>query len=207
MRHGIRSLVCVVVVGALGVASVACTMQRTNTLPGDNLTEEPAKQPAKPDNTGAPAETPPVDAGSDTAAPVVKPTVDAAPAAPTGPGVVSFTLINCDTDLPIANYDPIPEGTTLTLAALPTQNLNIRANTVTPNAEVIGSVAFDLDGVTNFHIEGAAPYALGSDNAGDYTPLTPPLAAGAHSLSAKTYSEAAAAGTAGNAKSLNFTVQ
>jgi hypothetical protein len=206
MPHGIRSLVCVVVVGALGVVSVACTMQRTNSLPGDVMSEDPpAKQPAKPNDT-APAETP-QDAGADTGTPVVKPTVDAAPAAPTGPGVVSFTLIDCDTDQPIANFDPIPEGTTITLSALPTQNLNIRANTVTPNAEVIGSVAFDLDGVANFHIEGAAPYALGSDNAGDFTPITPALAAGAHTLSAKTYSEAAAAGTAGKAKSLNFTLQ
>ncbi len=206
MQPGIRSLVGVALVGALSVASVACTMQRTNSLPGDVMTEAPpAKSPAKPDDT-APAQTPD-DAGTDTGSPVIKPTADAAPAAATGPGVVSFTLINCDTDQPIANYDPIPEGRTLTLAALPTQNINIRANTVTPNAEVIGSVAFDLDGVASFHIEGAAPYALGADNAGDFTPLTPALAAGAHTLSAKTYSEAAAAGTAGNGKSLNFTIQ
>jgi hypothetical protein len=207
MRQGIQRLVFGVLLGALGVASAACTMQRTNQLPEDLRNDSPPakQQPSQSETPQVPDTS--TDAGADTAAAVVKPAVDAAPAAPTGPGVVSFTLINCDDDQPIATYDPIPEGSTLTLAALPTQNITIRANTVTPNGEVIGSVAFDLDGVVAVHVEGAAPYSLNGDNAGDYSALTPQLAVGAHTVSAKTYSEAAAAGTAGNAKSLNFTVQ
>ena len=42
--------------------------------------------------------------------------------------VNSVTLINADTNQPIAGYDPLPNGATLDLSTLPTDNLNIRAN-------------------------------------------------------------------------------
>jgi hypothetical protein len=56
-------------------------------------------------------------------------------AAPAGQAVVSFTLINADTDQPIATFDPLISGVTLNLATLPTRNLNIRANTSPSTAE------------------------------------------------------------------------
>ncbi|MEJ7664759.1 MAG: hypothetical protein WKG07_37240 [Hymenobacter sp.] len=47
------------------------------------------------------------------------------PATPptSGQAVASLTLINADTDLPIAGYDPLPSGATLNLVTLPTKNL------------------------------------------------------------------------------------
>jgi hypothetical protein len=204
MRHLLVKLVCGAVLGALGVA---CTMHGTNQLPedlaGGAADKPPAQQPG-PQQSATPTDAGPVDAQS---APVVTPAKDAGPAAPTSATVTNFTLINADDDQPIANYDPIPEAATITLAALPSQNLNIRANLVTPNGETIGSVAFDLDGVTNFHIEGAAPYALGGDTAGDFPPLTPALAAGAHTLTGTTYSDVNATGNAWGVKTLTFTLQ
>ncbi|MHC4681136.1 MAG: hypothetical protein ACYTEK_20850, partial [Planctomycetota bacterium] len=44
------------------------------------------------------------------------------------PIVYGFTLINAENNCPIPEYDPIPEGATLNLSSLPTQSLNIRAN-------------------------------------------------------------------------------
>src|SRR5215813_8310444 len=60
--------------------------------------------------------------------------------------VNSLTLINADTDMPVAGFDPIPNGATIDLSALPTVNLNIRANT-TPAST--GSVRFGFDATAN----------------------------------------------------------
>ncbi len=194
----------------LSTLAIACTMHQTNQLPSDEnggggpAAQQPAQQgsgSSQSSSSGDDAST-----SSDADLVPVTPKADANPPAPTGPAVTSFTLIDSDTDQPVANYDPIPEGSTLTLADLPT-NLNVRANTTAPSGTTIGSVAFDFDGTTNFHIEGAAPYALASDNAGDYNPLTPPLTATAHTLTATPYSDVNATGTAGTGKTLHFTAQ
>src|SRR5690606_5989318 len=59
-----------------------------------------------------------------------------------GDAVLSFTLINAGTDQPIAAFDPIPDGATLSLSTLPS-NLNIRANT---SPVTVGSVVFNMTG-------------------------------------------------------------
>lgn len=203
MRNAIRTIFCGALLGSL---AVACTIQQTNQLPeSEPAADVVAHDAAVPSSDSS--ITPPEDASFGDAQPVVATPPDAAATVVVVTSVTGFTLINADNDQPIANYDPIKEGATLTLAALPSQNLNIRANTTVATGEAIGSVAFDLDGVANVHVEGAAPYALGSDNAGDFPPLTPPLTAGAHTLTARTYAAAAAAGASGPAKSLNFIVQ
>ena len=78
--------------------------------------------------------------------------------------VESFSLINADTNLPIAEYDPFLDGTTLNLNTLSSINLNVRANT-TP--ATVGSVRFDLDATINFRIENVSPYALAGDAGGN----------------------------------------
>lgn len=204
----VRRLAPVVSIAAL---LAACTMHQTNGLPeGDVGGGAPAKQPAaqSSDQSGGGSSsdtTTSSDAGPGDASPK-QPAADTGPAAPTVPTVTGFTLIDADTDQPVANFDPIPEGTTLTLANLPA-NLNIRANVVTPTGTTVGSVVFDFDGTANFHTEGMAPYALAGDTNGDYPPLDPPLAATAHTVTATPYSDAAGAGTAFTAKTLNFTAQ
>jgi hypothetical protein len=89
----------------------------------------------------------------------------------------------------------------LNLATLPTRNLNIRANT---NPATVGSVWFGYDGIANFRLQNSAPYALASDNDGDYAAWTPTV--GSHTVTATPYTGTAATGTTGTALSLTFVV-
>lgn len=115
--------------------------------------------------------------------------------------VDSFTLMNADTDLPIAGYDPSLDSTTLNLATLPTQNLNVRANT-TPADN--GSIQFQLNGNTNYRTENSPPYALEGDSVGDYYAWTPSV--GANTLTATAYDANNIGGTTGASLTINFTV-
>ncbi len=99
---------------------------------------------------------------------------------PQGIQVVSFTLIDADANLPISVYDPLADGAAIDLSALPTQNINIRANIIggTPSF-----VSFTLTGAENHNqTEKQTPYALKGDSSGDYTPWTP--SSGSYTLSA-----------------------
>ncbi len=142
--------------------------------------------------------------GASTVSAPVRITVTTAPApGPTPPvqAVTGFTLIDADTDQPVAGFDPLPDGAVLNLATLPSRNLNVRANT---SPSPVGSVRFALDGNANYRTESAVPYALAGDAAGDYAAWTPGL--GAHSLAATPYDQAGGAGTAGTASTVDFTV-
>ena len=113
--------------------------------------------------------------------------------------VVSFTLVNALTDLDI---QPLPSGSTLNLAALPTRSLNVRANT---SPATVGSVTFALSGAaTRAHTESVVPYALFSDTNGDYNPWTPPL--GSYTLLATPYTGGSGTGAAGTPLTITFTV-
>ncbi len=115
-----------------------------------------------------------------------------------GQRVESFTLINAETDKSIQS---IPNGAIIDLSKLPTQQLNIRANT---NPGKVGSVVFILDG-KKVRIENGAPYALAGDNpAGDYHNWTLPL--GDHTLTAIPYSNYNGKGAEGTALTIHFTV-
>jgi len=116
----------------------------------------------------------------------------------TGAQVTSFTLINADTDKDIQT---IANGAVLNLAALPTRNLNIRANV----AGAIGSVVFALSGAaTQNQTESTAPYALFSDYQGNYNAWNPNV--GSYSLTARPYSSGGGAGTLGTAATIKFSV-
>jgi hypothetical protein len=114
--------------------------------------------------------------------------------------VVSFTLINADTDQPIPEFDPIPDRAVLNLAKLPTRNLNIRANT---RPDKVGAVRFTFDGAAR-KPEKDPPYALEMDTKGDYNAWTPAL--GPHSLAASPYADSGARGPQGQELTVTFTV-
>jgi glucose/arabinose dehydrogenase len=139
----------------------------------------------------------------DQASAIYKLTYSTTPPPPPPPvqSVASFTLINAETNQPIVGYDPIASGANINLAALPTKNLNIRANT-TPST--VGSVRFGWAGNAAYETDDTAPYSIGGDNAGDYVNWTP--ATGNHTLSGTPYSGAGATGTAGTARTLSFKV-
>jgi hypothetical protein len=120
---------------------------------------------------------------------------------PSGQVLVSFTLINADTDQPIAAFNPLTSGTTLNLATLPSRNINIRANT---SPATVGSVVFGLDGNPAFRTESGVPYALAGDLIGNYTPWTWTL--GPHTLTGTPYSGSGSTGTAGTPLTITFTL-
>lgn len=124
--------------------------------------------------------------------------------APSGPAVLSLTLIdtsvtNVIQGSPVAGYDPLKNNSTFSLGTVGT-NLSIRAN-VTPTG--IASVLFAYDG-TN-HTENATPWTLcGDDGAGTITNCN--IAAGQHTLTVTPYSAANLGGTAGVPLTIAFTV-
>ncbi|MBN2535670.1 MAG: dockerin type I repeat-containing protein [Spirochaetales bacterium] len=118
-----------------------------------------------------------------------------------GDVVKSFTLINADTDFPVPGYDPLPDNAHINLAALPTRNLNIRANT---NPWLVGSVRFGYDDNSNYHVENGWPYSCADDADHNYYAWTP--VAGTHTITATPYTDYGAEGTAGRSLSLTFTV-
>jgi hypothetical protein len=120
---------------------------------------------------------------------------------PTGDVIVSFTLINADTN---QNTRPLINGDILTLQDLPTVNIAIRANT-TP--AVVGSVRFSFNSSTNFRTEGSAPYALFGDTNGNYASWNGLPLSGAHTLSATPFSGSGGSGTPGTALTISFTVE
>ncbi|MBC7919950.1 MAG: hypothetical protein H7Z75_02570, partial [Ferruginibacter sp.] len=116
--------------------------------------------------------------------------------------VVSYTLINADTDQPVAGYETLVDGAVLRLSDLPTRRLNIRANV---NPAISGSVRFDYDATVAHAVESSVPYALAGNLGNDYAAWTP--TAGPHQLVATPFCEAAAKGAAGTPLTISFTVE
>ncbi len=112
--------------------------------------------------------------------------------------VVGFKLIDADHDVVLGD---LTNGQTIDLAGLPSRNLNIVAAL---GAGTFGSVRFDLDGVSRYHIENVAPYALFGDTNGDYAGRQ--FAAGTHTLTARAYSGEDATGVSGARLTASFTI-
>lgn len=108
--------------------------------------------------------------------------------------VTGFTLVNADTDRDIG---PLPDMGTINLAKAGTR-LNIRANV---SGSVV-SVRFALDAAAKFRTDNAAPFALGGDSSGNYSPWTPAL--GTHTLTATAYSALNGGGMAGTPRTITF---
>jgi hypothetical protein len=123
------------------------------------------------------------------------------PPAPGGPAVVSFTLIDADTDRPVRQFDPLADGTVVDLARLRTRNISVRANTV---PRELGSVRFELDGNRKFNVESIPPYTLNTDTDGNCEPWKSPL--GPHVLTAVPYSQAKGRGEAGRPLTIRFRI-
>jgi parallel beta-helix repeat protein len=116
------------------------------------------------------------------------------------PGVVGFTLINADTNRPVAGYQWLTDGATIDLAALPTRNLSIRANT----RGRFRSVAFSMDDGALVATEDRKPFYIAGNTKRDVHPWTP--AEGTHTLTATPYRRLLASGAAGTAGDVTFTV-
>jgi hypothetical protein len=119
------------------------------------------------------------------------------------PQVASFTLIDADTNQAI---EQLADGAVIILGALPTRNLNIRADT---DPETVGSVRFGLNNNPNHRIENGAPYALAGDvikdGQPDYHAWTP--APGSYTLTATPHAEQGGRGEAGLPLTITFQVE
>lgn len=116
--------------------------------------------------------------------------------------VTSFTLINADTDKPVAGHETIANGAVISRAKLPTSRLSIRVNT---SPATVGSVRIGWGGKASYRTESEAPYALFGGSASDYSPGT--LANGSHTIVATPFTKADAAGTAGKSRTITFKIQ
>ncbi|MEM8531469.1 MAG: putative glycoside hydrolase [Chloroflexota bacterium] len=110
------------------------------------------------------------------------------------PMIQSVSLINADTDEPIAGYEALSGDVTLDLATLPTDNLSLRAST---EPAQVGSVQFALDGEV-IQTENHLPYvAAGDTNGGqDILPMALPDA-GTHTVTVTPYTQPLGQGEAG----------
>lgn len=111
--------------------------------------------------------------------------------------VTGFVLVNAATDTDIR---PLLHGDTLVLADLP-DALSVRAAV----SGVPASVVFGFDANAAFRIENVAPFSLGGDAAGNYTPVA--LLYGEHTLTATPFAGADGTGAAGGARLISFTVR
>ncbi len=121
-------------------------------------------------------------------------------------GVVSLTLMNTDSDLPVPGFDPLLNGAAFNVTALP--NISIGANT---SPEVVGSVLFVLkkDGVViHTHTENTPPYALfGDDNNGGFYPwVAGPVVDSIYEVTATAFSGVGGSGTAYPSLIVGFSV-
>src|SRR5690606_1770406 len=112
--------------------------------------------------------------------------------------VLSYTLINADTEQPIITFS---NDTTINLANLP-KNLNIKANT---SPEPVGSVLFTLTGAEERNFaDNSIPYALYEDNSGDYYDWNP--TPGIYTLKATPFTAIGGTGTEGGSLFVNLEI-
>jgi len=119
-----------------------------------------------------------------------------------GNQVISFSLINADTDQVVSGYESISDGATIDLGALGVTNINIRANT---SPSTVGSVRFGLNGNANAQTESSPPYALAGDSGGNYSNWSYNFDT-LYTLTGTPYENSNAGGAAGTALTISFTL-
>jgi hypothetical protein len=118
--------------------------------------------------------------------------------------VAGFTLMNADTNQPVAAYKRLTNGAVIDLSKLPTRNLSIRANV---GAARPGSVKFGYDANSSYSIENVAAYDMAGGNNGDVLPMpASAFSVGRHVVAATPYALAKAAGAAGAKVTVSFNV-
>jgi len=110
-----------------------------------------------------------------------------------------FSLINVDTNLPIAGYNPIPSNAVIDTTKLATNRLNIRANV----AGNIGSVSFTINGAV-VRTENIAPFSVGGDTNGQFEEWA--YSPGNYQLTATPFAAANGSGAKGTAATLSFKI-
>lgn len=116
-----------------------------------------------------------------------------------GSTVSGFTLVDANADSDIGG---LVCGGTVTLSALPSTDLNVRAGV----NGTIGSMTFQLDGpTTHSRTENAAPYALFGNSGSDY--YAGSFSAGNYTLTATAFSAGGGGGTELGSLTITFRVE
>ncbi len=132
-----------------------------------------------------------------TAVPPTATNTATATATPEGPSVVKIALVNADTDTVI--YEAMPDGITLDLTLLPTENLNMWT-TLSP--EIVDHVDVTLTGAASrTHTEFIFPYSFPGNNDFDFAGYN--FVVGNYTLTFEPY---ALDGTPGTPFVFNFSV-
>jgi hypothetical protein len=131
--------------------------------------------------------------------PACKPAYPGGPCAPPM-AVASLTLLDADTHLPIPGYERLTADATIDLSRFPARRVEVRATT-TPS--VVGSVRLSLNGALYSGYDNNPPYVL--DSASNYGAAWTPTV-GEHTITATPYTLSWAAGTAGRALTVRFSV-
>lgn len=116
-------------------------------------------------------------------------------------GVTSATLVDASNLQPVTGFNPIADGSTITLDTLPTQQLSVLGNA----SSSIGSFQFSLDG-TYSRTESVAPYALCGDSGSSATPCSQLNNVGAHTLTLTEFSGASGTGSVVSTSTVHFTI-
>ena len=114
------------------------------------------------------------------------------------PQIVSFTLVNADTDQTVRR---LFSGDTVNISNFESRGFNIIAN----RGEVVSrSVVFDFNETDRFALRNPAPYALGERTGRDFDPVEFPL--GTNTITATPYTDRNATGGKGTPLSITFEV-
>ncbi|WP_420593135.1 malectin domain-containing carbohydrate-binding protein [Robiginitalea biformata] len=134
----------------------------------------------------------PVTGYSDTSIPITMTVSEIPPLS-----LLEFVLVDADSD---TDLFPITNGMLIDVNALPTNNLNIRAEA----SDDVSSVVFQLSGtLTKNQTENVSPYAVYGDNSGNYNAQVFPL--GSYTLNGTAYSGAGGSGSSGTTATVQFT--
>jgi hypothetical protein len=120
--------------------------------------------------------------------------------ATSGQQIARLRLVNVDSTQPIAGFDPLADGVTLALSALPPR-FTMEALT-TPVR--VGSVVFVVDSDTP-HLENSAPYTVNNGVPGGQLAAWHPTL-GSHVVHVTPYTASAGNGEPGETKTLAFVV-
>ncbi len=107
--------------------------------------------------------------------------------------VTGFELIDAETDRPIRK---LQDNETVDLSEHPA--VSIRALVSAP----VSRVVFGFDNQERYHVESSAPYAIGGDSDGDYSPWNPP--SGKHTITATAFADRS--GRSGTGVALSITL-
>lgn len=96
---------------------------------------------------------------------------------------VVFRLIDANADVVINAYDNLGDGDRISLASLPSEQLNIEAFI----SDIVGisAVRFDFNGTIDFQTEQFAPYALFGNRREDFIAM--PIGTGTHTVAARVF--------------------